>query len=81
MKSVKEILSIVCITILIFAIAFGAYYLRINHDILIYNNGICTHCGGHYILKDIELSKDYIRHYYYVCDNCGHLIEALINMK
>lgn len=77
----KKILQIVCITILIFAIAFGAYYLRVNHDILIYNNGNCTHCGEHYILKDIEMSKNGINHYYYICDNCEHLLETLINMK
>ena len=77
----KEILRIVCIIILIFAIVFGIYYLRVNYDILIYNNGNCTHCDGHYILKDIEMSKNNVNHYYYICDNCGHLIETIINMK
>lgn len=81
MEKIKTILQIVCITILIFAIAFSAYYLRINRDILTYNNGVCTQCGGHYVLKDIEMSKNNVNHYYYICDNCGHLIETLINMK
>lgn len=81
MKNLKEILQIVCIIILVFAISCGGFYLRINYDVSTYNNGICTQCGGHYVLKDIEISKDFVRHYYYVCDNCEHFIETFINMK
>lgn len=48
-------------------------------EVVFYQNG--KYVGGHQVLNDIKMSKNNINHYYYICDNCGHLIETLINMK
>ena len=41
----------------------------------LYNNGICSKCGGTYILKE-AVGHSGFTNYIYICDKCGHLIEV-----
>lgn len=40
----------------------------------IYNNGICTNCGGNYKFVNVSRNHDRV-YYYYKCDSCDKIIE------
>ena len=46
----------------------------------IYNNGICTVCGGDYKFSGATMS-DASQYYFYTCEDCGHTIEVNKIMK
>ncbi len=57
-------------------ILVGVCYLEKKHDEKIYNNGVCTECGGHYeysqlVRNGTASTKSYI----YRCDKCHKIIE------
>lgn len=41
----------------------------------IWNNGICSYCGGHYKFQQ-AIGHQYTTNYIYICDKCGHSIEV-----
>jgi ferredoxin-fold anticodon binding domain-containing protein len=55
-----------------------------KNDEKVYNNGICTECGGDYIFSsavhvcNIDGSED---DYYYTCNKCGHTVKTDSIMK
>ena len=62
----KVIVWVVILAVCIFLLAFVSEYQ--------WNNGICRECGeGHYNFTNASHSK-HLNHYYYECDNCGHVI-------
>ena len=46
----------------------------------IYNNGICTHCGGNLVFKE-AVGHRYSTNYIYICDKCGRLIESSVYFR
>ena len=46
----------------------------------IYNDGICTVCGGNYEFSGATGSNT-SQYYFYTCENCGHTIEVNKIMK
>ena len=63
---------------IIFIIVEGLVFLCLTaqkeQNETIYNNGVCTECGGHY--EFISAAKDrQTTYYYYQCDNCKKIIE------
>ena len=46
----------------------------------IYNDGICTVCGGDYEFSGATRSNA-SQYYFYTCENCGHTIEVNKIMK
>lgn len=41
----------------------------------IWNNGICSYCGGHYRFQQ-AIGHNHYTEYMYTCDKCGHSIEV-----
>ena len=42
----------------------------------LWNDGKCTVCdNGNYTFIDADYEAKTLTHYYYTCDNCGHVIE------
>jgi len=41
----------------------------------LYNDGICSTCGGHYEYSN-AVGHKYITNYIYICDKCGRSIEV-----
>ena len=68
-------LFIFCIALLTIAIVSGIVWN--NQAISEYNNGICTHCGGHYIFYQ-AIGHDGGNTYLYRCDGCGDFVEIPI---
>lgn len=72
-KSNADGVSIVVLIIIgIFLFVIVSIYSSVK-----YNNGICPHCGGHYVYQQAVghySSTDYI----YICDQCGDLIKSSI---
>lgn len=65
---VKVIIGLVILTL----IMVGVCYLAKKHDEKIYNNGVCTECGGHYEYEQaIRNGNTYI----YRCDECHKMIK------
>lgn len=50
-------------------------------DKKIYNNGVCTECGGNYVFSGAAHVKNSDDIYYYTCDKCGHTIRVNRIMK
>jgi len=71
MKDRKIFFIAVLIAILLF---IGVVFLQESSCNIVYNNGICTRCGGHYIFQQAVGHRYNIR-YIYQCDKCGKLIE------
>jgi len=44
-------------------------------SINLYNDGICSICGGHYEYSN-AVGHKYITNYIYICDKCGRSIEV-----
>ena len=63
----------------VFVIIIGMVYLgataQKEANEKIYNNGVCTDCGGHYNLVSVAKEKRTTTYYYYQCDNCEKIIE------
>jgi hypothetical protein len=66
---------------IVILILIGACYLEKKHDEKIYNNGVCTECGGNYIFSGSAHVKNSDDIYYYTCDKCGHTIKVNRIMK
>lgn len=66
-KNIITIIVAVSIAITILTLGMVARVSR-------WNNGICTECGGTYILRDVEGQKRGVT-YIYECDHCGKIIE------
>ena len=62
------------IVFLIFIIIICVFIRSCASD-TIYNNGICTYCGGHYIYSQ-AVGHRHTTNYIYICDKCGHTIEV-----
>jgi hypothetical protein len=41
----------------------------------IWNDGICSNCGGHYKFQQ-AIGHNHYTEYMYTCDKCGHSIEV-----
>lgn len=52
---------------------FGSMWGKERNE-TIYNNGICTDCGGHYDFISVAKNR-HTTYYYYQCDNCEKIIE------
>lgn len=55
-----------------------------KHDAEVYNNGICTECGGDYVFSSavrVRNAGGSDDDYYYTCDKCGHTIKTNSIMK
>ena len=70
MKDRKIFFIAVLIAILLF---IGVVFLQESSCNIVYNDGICTRCGGHYIFQ--QAVHRYNIRYIYQCDKCGKLIE------
>ena len=74
----KDLIKGILIFIGSIAILVGIVYLassaqkHINDRI--YNDGVCTNCGGHYEFVSASRYKQ-TTYYYYQCDNCEKIIE------
>lgn len=65
MKSKLAIIILVVVIAVIFAVVYANY----RAGLIIYNNGTCTECGGHYHIVGTPTKN---HHYYtYECDRCG----------
>lgn len=42
-------------------------------DNALYNNGICSNCGGSYEQVNFD-STTFVSHYIYICDTCENII-------
>ena len=81
-ENVREFISSLIKGILIgsvvFVIIIGLAYLGViaqhKENESIYNNGVCTNCGGHYEFVSASRHKQ-TTYYYYQCDNCEKIIE------
>ena len=65
-------LSFVVVCIALFLILL---FMRGCISTSLYNNGICSKCGGTYVLKE-AVGHSGFTNYIYTCDKCGHLIEV-----
>lgn len=64
--------ALVC---LIFWFAFsGAMTVEAKWDADMWNNGICSVCGGEYKFSSATKYRT-SHHYYYTCEDCDHTIE------
>jgi len=66
-NNIRTIIIAVSVVITVIAIGMVARVSR-------WNNGICTECGGTYILRDVEGQKRGVI-YIYECDHCKKIIE------
>lgn len=79
--NVKEFIKGMLIVIGILAVVAGVAYLggtaQKNRNERIYNNGVCTECGGHYEFISVATAKGIstATYFYYQCDNCGKIIK------
>lgn len=46
-----------------------------------WNHGICTSCGGALQFKSASHYNVRVTYYYWECDNCGHIVETITNMR
>ena len=77
----KDIIKGIAIFIGLFAIIVGIVFLgatvekQRNEEI--YNDGVCTNCGGHYKFVSAAKTRSTTTttYYYYQCDNCEKIIE------
>lgn len=63
----------IVLSILIILLIIVAFLEDVASNSL-YNNGVCTECGGHYIYQQ-AVGHRYETNYIYQCDKCGKLIE------
>ena len=71
---IKLILGIIALLVIFIGIAFLGKMQRDEQNKTIYNNGVCTDCGGHYDFISVAKNR-YKTYYYYQCDNCEKIIE------
>ena len=66
------VLAIVVIVVLIFA------YANYRAGLIIYNNGVCLSCGGHFHIVGTPTKN---HHYYtYECNQCGDGFTTVVMM-
>lgn len=65
MKSNLAIIVLVVIVIIALVIVYANY----RAGLVIYNNGICMSCGGHYHIVGTPTKNHHF--YTYECDKCG----------
>jgi hypothetical protein len=75
----KGLLKNILIGVSIIALGFW-FLLRIaanetKKDIKLYNNGICSKCGGTYEYSQ-AIGHKYETNYIYICNSCNNLIET-----
>ncbi len=51
------------------------YLMRSCASESLWNNGICSYCGGHYKFQQ-AIGHNHYTEYMYTCDKCGHSIEV-----
>ena len=75
---VRDLIKAILISIGVLTILVGIIYLGCAAEQYenekIYNDGICTDCGGNYEFVSAAKYKN-TTYYYYVCDDCGKIIE------
>ena len=71
---IRLMVFIIAIATFLFITIQIAKYEKQN-EIVTYNNGFCNVCGGrlHFTNASHYRERTY---YYYVCDNCGNIIET-----
>lgn len=74
-KSIIQWIFGIIIAFLIGAFFFSMCFLQNKHDEKLWNNGYCTQCGNSYHFVNAQHEKNSGNFYYYVCDNCGKIIE------
>ena len=67
-----EQIAFVVIMAIILAIALGIVEIMHNGDVQVYNNGICSECGGHWHL---------VHNTVYECDTCYKTFIAAYPLK
>ena len=60
---------------LCFATAFLADAYNHHKEVKIWNDGVCSECGGTYVYQQ-AVGHHCDTGYIYICDNCGKLIEV-----
>lgn len=81
LKECKNELILIGFLILAFLLLVVGTLAEKKHDEKIYNNGVCTECGGNYIFSGTTHIKNSDNDYYYTCDKCGHTIKVNRIMK
>ena len=70
-EHLEQIVLVIIVTIILF-VALGIVEIMHNGDVQVYNNGICSECGGHW-----HLVHDTI----YECDTCFRTFTAAYRLK
>lgn len=74
MKSNLVIIVFIIVVIVVLIFAYANY----NAGLVIYNNGTCMSCGGHYHIVGTPTKN---HHYYtYECDQCGDSFMTVMMM-
>lgn len=57
------------------ALIVGMIYLSSEHDAALYNDGICSECGGEYKFSGSN-GRGVSKFFYYTCADCDHTIQV-----
>lgn len=74
-EMMEAILITAVIILVIVGICYGLRSLEKKSDEKIYNNGICTECGGHYEYEQAVGHREDTT-YIYKCNKCNKRIEV-----
>lgn len=81
---IKDFVKVMFILIIIAGIIAGLF-LAVKADTEksndLYNNGICTECGGRYRFSSSTHLKNGGDYFYYSCEDCDHTIRTNKIMK
>ena len=72
---IEAILITAIIVLIIVGVCIGLRSLEKKSDEKIYNNGICTECGGHYEYEQAVGHREDTT-YIYKCNKCDNRIEV-----
>lgn len=77
-EDIKSFIKIFMFLVVIpFAIGVICGTIEANQSIEsieVYNNGICSECGGHYKFVSSSHIRNSSDEYYYSCEDCGYTI-------
>lgn len=81
---IKDTLKVMLILIIFAGILTGLIFVigsEADKSKDLYNNGICTECGGRYRFSSATHLKNGGDYFYYSCEDCDHTIRTNIIMK
>lgn len=76
----KMVKAIAVLVVIIIILSVGDLLAK-RADTKIYNDGICSECGGHYVFSGVVQFRNGEADYYYTCDRCGHTVKTNEIMK